>query len=261
MSRVAGTGRRRASAEKSRPSVFWPLAAIIVPAVGWFAKIEISGAENVPAEGAYVIAPNHYSEFDPLIVAVATWRIGRAPRFMAKESLFRVPVLGAALRATGMVPVARSSSSASAKQTLQQSEDLVTHGRGVIVYPEGSLTRDPDMWPMRGKTGAVRLALAGERVIPVIPAATWGVQQILPRYGKLRFWPPRRRVRVVFGPATDLSAFAGPGAKGSAGLVAATDAVMADVSALLGELRGEQPPAERWNPAAHGQNETGRLDS
>lgn len=253
--------RRRASPEKTRPSVFWPLAAIIVPTVGWFAKIEISGAEHLPAEGPYVLAPNHYSEFDPLIIAVGTWRMGRAPRFMAKESLFRVPVLGAALRATGMVPVARASSSAAAKQTLQQSEDLVTHGRGVIVYPEGSLTRDPDMWPMRGKTGAVRLALAAGEPIPVIPAATWGVQQILPRYGKLRFWPPRRRVRLALGPATDLSAFTGPGATGSANLIAATDAVMADISALLGTLRDEQPPTERWNPSAHGQNETGRLDA
>ncbi|WP_312677407.1 lysophospholipid acyltransferase family protein [Microbacterium sp.] len=249
-------GRRRASPEKTKPSVFWPLAAVVVPAVGWFAKIEITGGEHLPAAGPYVLAPNHYSEFDPLIIAVATWRLGRAPRFMAKESLFRVPVLGAALRATGMVPVARASSSAAAKQTLEQSEALVEHGRGVIVYPEGSLTRDPDMWPMRGKTGAVRLALAGD--IPVIPVAMWGVERILPRYGKLSFWPPRKRVQVRLGPATDLSPFRRP--SGGAALIAATDAVMADISDLLGELRGEHPPAERWNPAAHGQNETGRLE-
>lgn len=236
--------------------MFWPLAAIVVPVVGWFAKIEISGAEHLPVEGPYVLAPNHYSEFDPLILAVATWRLGRAPRFMAKESLFRVPVLGWSLRATGMVPVARSSSAAAAKQTLEQSESLVEHGRGVIVYPEGSLTRDPDMWPMRGKTGAVHLAIAGD--IPVIPVATWGVEHILPRYGKLRFWPPRKRVQVRLGPATDLSAFRG--VAGPAKLVAATDVVMADVSALLGELRGQTPPPERWNPSAHGQKETGRLE-
>lgn len=246
---------RRASTEKTRPSWFWVLAAPVIPAVGWFAKIEIAGGENLPREGSFVLAPNHYSEFDPLIIAVATWRLGRAPRFMAKESLFRVPVLGAALRATGMVPVARASSASAAKQTIEQSEALVRHGRGVIVYPEGSLTRDPDLWPMRGKTGAVRLALAGG--IPVIPVATWGVQQILPRYGKLRFWPPRRRVRMLVGPATDLSAFSGD----HPNLTAATDAVMADISSLLGRLRDEQPPAERWNPATHGQKETGRLDS
>ena len=256
MTGVSKSPRRQISPEKSRPTVFWPLAAVAVPVTGWFAKIEITGAEHLPVEGPYVLAPNHYSEFDPLIIAVATWRLGRAPRFMAKESLFRVPVLGWALRATGMVPVARSSSAAAAKQTLEQSESLVEHGRGVIVYPEGTLTRDPDMWPMRGKTGAVRLAVAGD--IPVIPVATWGVDRIMPRYGKLRFWPPRKRVQVRLGPASDLSAFRGT--TGPAKLVAATDVVMADVSALLGELRGLTPPAERWNPSAHGQKETGRLE-
>jgi len=238
--------------------VFWPAAALVVPAVGWFAKIEIEGGEHLPLDGSYVLAPNHYSEFDPLILAVATWRLGRAPRFMAKESLFRVPVLGWLLRATGMVPVARASTAAAAKQTLAQSTALVADRRGVIVYPEGSLTRDPDMWPMRGKTGAVRLALAASTPIPVIPVATWGVQEILPRYGKLRFWPPRRRVKMLLGPPVDLSAFAGTS---PATLTAATDAVMRDVSILLGRLRDETPPTERWNPSQHGQTETGRLDS
>lgn len=251
------TARRRSSAEKTRPSVFWPAAAIVVPAIGWFAKIEITGGEHLPMDGPYVLAPNHYSEFDPLIVAVAVWRLGRAPRFMAKESLFRIPVLGAVLRATGMVPVARASSAAGAKQSLTQAEQLVEHGRGVIVYPEGSLTREPELWPMRGKTGAARVALAGG--IPVIPAATWGVHEILPRYGKLSFWPPRKRVRVALGPPVDLARFAG--AAGPASLIGATDAVMADIAGLLGDLRGQKPPAHRWNPGEHGQKETGRLES
>ncbi len=253
---MGGGVRRRASAEKTRPSAFWPAAAIVVPAIGWFARIEISGGEHLPREGAFILAPNHYSEFDPLIVAVATWRLGRAPRFMAKESLFRVPVLGALLRATGMIPVARASTATAAKQTIVQAQQLAADGRGVIVYPEGSLTRDPDMWPMRGKTGAVRLALAGD--LPVIPVATWGVQQILPRYGKLRFFPPRRRVQVRLGAPVDLARFTDttPGS-----LVGATDAVMADISQLLAQLRGEPAPAQRWDPSAHGQKETGRLDS
>lgn len=237
--------------------MFWPAAAVVVPAVGWFAKIEITGGENLPIDGPYVLAPNHYSEFDPLIVAVATWRLGRAPRFMAKESLFRVPVLGALLRATGMIPVARAATATAAKHTIEQAEQLAADGRGVIVYPEGSLTRDPEMWPMRGKTGAVRLALAGG--LPVIPVATWGVQQILPRYGKLRIFPPRRRVQVVLGPAVNLDAYRT--APTQAGLVAATDVVMADITRLLGGLRGQTPPTERWNPSAHGQKEIGRLES
>ena len=240
--------------EKSRPSAFWPLAAIIVPLTGLFARIEIRGAENLPREGAYVLAPNHNSEFDPITVAVAVWRLGRAPRFMAKESLFKVPVLGAALRATGMVPVPRSSTSAN--QSMKAAQQIAKDGRGVIVYAEGTLTRDPDLWPMRGKTGAVRLALAGD--LPLIPMAQWGVQQILPRYGKLKF-PRRSHVIVEFGPAMDLSEYAG--STSPAVLTRATDDLMARISEMLSGIRGLPAPAERWNPSQHGQNETGRLES
>jgi 1-acyl-sn-glycerol-3-phosphate acyltransferase len=221
-------------------------------------KLEIENGEKLPREGAYVLAPNHMSEIDPLVVALAVWRLGRAPRFMAKESLFRVPVLGWVLRITGMVPVARATSAAAARATLEASETLVRLGRGVIVYPEGSLTRDPALWPMRGKTGAVRLALAGG--IPVIPMAQWGAQQVLPRYGKLKLWPLRRRVQVRLGDPVDLSAYAAAATSQTA-LVEATDAVMADIAGLLGQIRGEAAPAQRWNPAEHGQKETGRLDS
>lgn len=244
-----------ASPEKSRPSAFWPLAAVVVPLVGMFARIEMRGVENLPREGAYVLAPNHNSEFDPLVIAVAVWRAGRAPRFLAKESLFKVPVLGAALRATGMVPVPRTSSSAN--QSIAAAQGIARDGRGVIVYPEGTLTRDPDLWPMRGKTGALRLALGGD--LPLIPMAQWGVQQILPRYGKLKF-PRRARVVVEFGPAMDVSEYRATATQ-PATLTRATDALMGRIAEMLAGLRGIPAPAERWNPSAHGQNETGRLES
>ena len=248
-----------ASSEKRRPSLFWPLAAIVVPLVSAIARIRITGRDKLPSEGAYVLAPNHYSEFDPLIVAVAVWRLGRAPRFMAKESLFRVPVLGWVLRSTGMIPVARSSSAAAAKQTMAQSEELVEHGRGVIVYPEGTLTRDPDLWPMRGKSGAVRLALADD--IPLIPMAHWGTQAIMGRYQKgLSLWPLRKPVLVAVGDPVDLSDLRGR-AHEPAALNEASTRLMNAITALLEELRGEKAPAERWNPTSHGQKETGRLDS
>ncbi len=249
--------RRRASAEKTKPTPFWLAAALVVPAVGLLARIEIEGGEHLPEEGPYVLAPNHYSEFDPIVIAVATWRLGRAPRFMAKESLFRVPVVGAVLKGLGMIPVSRTTSTSAAGQAISQAAELVADGRGVIVYPEGSLTREPDLWPMRGKSGAVRVAAAGD--IPIIPVATWGVQSILPRYGKFSAWPLRKRIRVRFGPRVELPFE--PGVTPSpTQLVAGTDAVMARISGLLGELRGETPPAERWNPGQHGQKETGRLE-
>ncbi|WP_367641349.1 lysophospholipid acyltransferase family protein [Microbacterium sp. SYP-A9085] len=250
--------RPRASTEKTRPSVFWPLAGVVVPLVSLMARIEIVGAEKLPRTGAFVLAANHHSEIDPLIVAVAVWRMGRAPRFMAKESLFRIPVVGWALRATGMVPVARTASSAAARETIQTSRTLVEHGRGVVVYPEGSLTRDPELWPMRGKTGAVRLALTGD--IPLIPMAQWGAQQLMPRYGRLRLWPPRRRMTVVVGDPVDLSEYRATGTQRDT-LTRATTTVMDRIAELLAGVRGTPAPAERWNPAAHGQKETGRLDS
>jgi 1-acyl-sn-glycerol-3-phosphate acyltransferase len=248
--------RRRLSAEKTRPSAFWPLAAIAVPLIGLIAKIEIEGEENLPEDGPYVLAPNHYSEIDPLLVAAAVWRLGRAPRFMAKESLFRVPGLGLALRATNMIPVARASSGAAAKQAIETAEKLAAQKAGVIVYPEGTLTRDPDMWPMRGKTGAARLALAGG--MPLIPMAHWGAERIFPRYGKMSFWPLRKRVRVVIGPALDLEGFTDR-AQHPAAQQEATALVMDRIAELLSGLRGAPAPAERWNPSAHGQAETGRL--
>ena len=247
------------SSETKRPSIFWPLAALIIPPVSLIAKIRVSGAEKLPREGSYVLAPNHYSEFDPLIVAVAVWRSGRAPRFMAKESLFKVPVLGWFLHRTGMIPVARTSSASSARQTMKQSEELVEHGRGVIVYPEGTLTRDPDMWPMRGKSGAVRLALADG--IPLIPMAQWGTQAIMGRYQKgLSQWPLRKPVRVLIGDPVDVSDLRERAGEPAA-LTEATNRLMNAITALLEELRDEKAPAERWNPANHGQKETGRLDS
>jgi 1-acyl-sn-glycerol-3-phosphate acyltransferase len=248
-----------AASERSRPSLFWPLAAIVIPPLSLLAKVTTEGAHKLPREGAFVLAPNHYSEFDPLIVAMAVYRIGRLPRFMAKESLFRIPVLGWVLTRTGMIPVARASSAAAAKQTMLQSRELVENGRGVIVYPEGTLTRDPELWPMRGKSGAVRLALSGD--IPLIPMAQWGTQQIMGRYQKgLSLWPLRKRVRVLVGDPVDLSDLRGR-AGDQAVLNEATERLMTAITALLEDLRGEKAPERRWNPTEHGQNETGRLDS
>lgn len=247
------------STEKSRPSLFWPLAAVVVPFVNYVSKIRIIDREKLPADGAFVLAPNHYSEFDPIIVAAAVWKLGRAPRFMAKESLFRVPVLGWLLKGTGMIPVARSSSRTASAQTIAQSRGLVEDGRGVIVYPEGTLTRDPELWPMRGKSGAVRLAMAGD--IPLIPMAQWGTQKIMGRYQKgLKLWPPRKQVDLIFGDPVDLSDLMGR-VNEPAAINEATDRLMKAITVLLEQLRDEKAPTKRWNPAEHGQKETGRLDS
>ncbi|WP_448810344.1 lysophospholipid acyltransferase family protein [Agromyces bauzanensis] len=241
--------------ETRRPSFFWVLAVIILPVMNLAIRFRFHHAERMPQSGAFVLAPNHYSEIDPVVIGVASWKLGRAPRFLAKASLFKNPVLAWILRTSGQIPVERAGSRSHA--ALRAAEELVEKGRMVVVYPEGSLTRDPDLWPMRGKTGAVRIAL--ERDIPIIPVAHWGAQALLPRYGKKLSLFPRKTIHVAIGEPLDLAAYRGKPLD-QATLLKATGELMNAIAALLSELRGEPAPAERWDPAAHGQKETGRLE-
>jgi 1-acyl-sn-glycerol-3-phosphate acyltransferase len=231
------------------------LAVLVIPIMGALSKITILGGEKVPGSGAFVLAPNHYSEIDPLVIGVAMWKVGRMPRFLAKASLFRVPGLGAIMRASKQVPVERNGSARSA-DPLAAARQITEHGLAVIIYPEGTLTRDPDYWPMRGKFGAVRMAL--DAGIPIIPVAHWGTQLVLPRYGKLSLFP-RKTITVKYGDAVDLSAFRGKPVNTKL-LAAATNVVMNDITALLEDLRGASAPPERWDPAAMHQAETGHFD-
>jgi 1-acyl-sn-glycerol-3-phosphate acyltransferase len=251
-----GAVARRSKPEKYSPSWFWPLGGIAAPFIRSVARVTTIDDHNLPERGAFVLAPNHYSEIDPLVVAVAVWRLGRKPRFLAKASLFKVPVIGPAFRATGQIPVERDGMSRSSIP-LDEAQKLVREQSGIIVYPEGSLTRDPDLWPMRGKVGAVRLAL--EHDIPLIPAAHWGTQNLMGRYSKGIRMFPRSRIDLVFGEPVDLSAFRGRPID-AALLTEATEVLMQHITALLARLRGEPAPAVRWNPKSQGQTETGRFD-
>lgn len=190
------------------------------------------------------------------MIGVASWHMGRLPRFMAKASILKVPFLGWLLRKSGQIPVERDGSTRSSA-ALVAARELVTKGRAVIVYPEGSLTRDPDMWPMRGKSGAVRLAL--EQGIPIIPVAHWGTQAVMARYSKKIHFFPRHTIDVKVGDPVDLSEFAGRPMDNKT-LTAATSKVMDAITELLEDLRDEKAPAIRWNPAEHNQSETGRFE-
>ncbi len=251
--------RSRPSAEKRRPSVFWFLAGMILPVWSVMVRYRFTPQSKLPKTGPFILAPNHYSEIDPIAMGAAVWHLGRLPRFMAKASLFRVPVLGWVLRASGQIPVERQGSTRPARDGVNPmgaAGQLIERESGVIVYPEGSLTRDPDLWPMRGKSGAVRLAL--ESGIPLIPVAHWGTQDLMPRYAK-RIHPfPRKTIRVSVGEPLDLSRFENRPVDQRV-VTEATSLLMDSITALLAELRGEQPPAERWDPSKHQQNETGRF--
>ena len=245
--------QRPAKSEKT--PIFRLLAFLVVPFMSVVARYRIHDGDKVPKSGAFILAPNHYSEIDPLVVGVVMWKLGRMPHFMAKASIFKIPVLGYLAKISGQIPVERSGVARN-NDPLAAATRIADHGLAVVIYPEGSLTRDPDLWPMRGKTGAVRMAL--EAGIPLIPLAHWGTQKVMPRYGKKISVFPRKTVDVKIGDPVDLTEFRGrPLDSGT--LAAATNKVMVAITALTADLRGETPPAEPWDPAKNNQKETGRF--
>lgn len=250
--------RSRPGPEKRKPSIFWVLAALALPAWSAMARYRFTPKSKLPETGPFILAPNHYSEIDPLAMGAAVWHLGRVPRFMAKASLFRIPVVGKLLTASGQIPVEREGAARNAGGgAMGAASAIIEKEAGVIVYPEGTLTRDPDLWPMRGKSGAVRLAF--ETGIPLIPVAHWGTQELMPRYGK-RIHPfPRKTIHVAVGEPLDLSKYTS-GPIDQKAITAATGDLMAAITQLLAGLRGEEPPAERWDPSKHQQSETGRFE-
>ena len=241
------------SRKSEKTAIFRTFAFLLIPFMELVGRYRLHGTQNIPAVGSVVVSPNHYSDIDPIVIGYALYKLGRMPRFLAKASLFRIPVGGWMLRKAGQVPVERAGRNVA--NPLAAARRVAAAGHVVVIYPEGTLTRDPDLWPMRGKFGAVRTAL--DAGVPLIPAVSWGAQKILPRYGRLRLFP-RQNVDVVFGPPLDLAEFAGKSGDSKA-LAAATTKLMNTLAAMVGELRGETPPAKRWDPAEHGQSEIGRL--
>ena len=217
---------------------------ILRPLIPSLMKLDWHGLEHFPADGGMILAANHLSYADVLALSLFSDRVGRYPVFLAKSTLFDAKVLGPLMRWLGQLPVYRGQ--ADAALVLRDAEQGLRNGACVIFYPEATVTRDPDLWPMAAKTGAARLALSTGA--PVIPVAHWGAQDVLP-YGS--FKPhvlPRRTVHILAGPPVDLSAFAGQPLT-SQTLREATAVIMADITRLLGELRGAEPPAEPYHPA------------
>jgi 1-acyl-sn-glycerol-3-phosphate acyltransferase len=231
-----------------RPPLLWEALVVMLvkPLLLLFTKRDWRGREHLPRTGGVIIAPNHLSNIDPVLFAHYAYNNGRWPVYMAKGSLFGFPVLGTVLRKLRQIPVARGR--ADAALSLKAAEQALAEGACVVVYPEGTVTRDPDLWPMAAKTGVARLALATG--VPVIPVAHWGAQVMLP-YGREKHPRlfPRTTFRVLAGPPVDLSRYAGKPMRGAV-LREATADIMAAVTAQLAELRGEKPPEVPYDPAA-----------
>jgi 1-acyl-sn-glycerol-3-phosphate acyltransferase len=212
-------------------------AGVIRPFLFLVTRRDWQGQENIPQSGAAIVAVNHISYIDPLVFTHFIFDNGRAPRYLGKESLFRIPFVGRVLRGAGQIPVHRETDSA--KEALLTAVEALKSGEVIGIYPEATITRDPDLWPMAGKTGVARLALLSGA--PVIPCAQWGAQRLLSPYSKhLHLFPPKL-VHVHAGPPIDLSVWQGK-ADDQQALIEVTNKIVATITAMLAQIRHETPP-------------------
>lgn len=195
--------------------------------------------DRLPQRGGAILVTNHVSHVDPFLVAKMVIDGARTPRFLAKESIFDVKIVGSAMRAMGHIPVRRGT--ADARQSLDQAVAALRAGRMIVLHPEGTVTRDPDGWPMTGKTGAARLALLVPNV-PVIPVAQWGVQDSIDLYKKKVKLVPRPRHTISIGEPIDLSAYRGAAPTPQV-LREITEILMRQLRADVAELRGAPEPS------------------
>ncbi|MDR7300763.1 lysophospholipid acyltransferase family protein [Haloactinomyces albus] len=234
---------RRQTRERGRKGLggFWLGLAVVVfyPLQALLARTRVIGLERLPAEGPVLLVLNHVSHLDPIYDAVTVHRAGRLPRFLAKSTLWNIPLLRSVLRGVDQIPVYRGT--VDAQKSLQEAHRALEEDKVILIYPDGTITKDPSGWPMTPKVGVARLALGHD--VPVIPVARWGTREIYDHYNK-KFRPlPRKEVTIKFGEPIDLSAYRGLQAD-SRSLRAVSDLAMQRVRELLGEIRAEQPPSE-----------------
>lgn len=229
-------------------------ARILIPILNAISKHEWEGAENIPATGPAIVASNHVSYSDVLFLTQFLYLNGRAPRYIGKKSLFEIPIIGRILYAAEQIPVDRESQDAS--KALDHAVACLMAGHIVGVYPEGTLTRDENLWPMAAKTGIARLAILTQA--PVIPVAAWGPHKVLSPYSKrLHVWP---RTKVIYraGPPVDLSRWYGK-IDDPQTLTEATAEVMKTLTTMLEEIRFERAPEIPFDPRQSDLPRTGNF--
>ena len=238
--------------DQDRPWTFLVGAGVLKPILIPMSSRTWIDGEKIPATGGCIVAVNHISHLDPLTMAHFVYDHGRVPRYLAKSTLFGNPVLGRFLKSAGQIPVERLSRNAIG--AYDAAVEAVNDGECVVIYPEGTLTRDPALWPMTGKSGAARIALATG--CPVIPVGQWGVQDILPPYAKLPDLFPRKRITMKAGDPVVLDdLLAQPVTRAT--VEQTTERIMAAITVIVAELRGEPAPKARFDQRSSGGQQIG----
>ena len=230
------------------------VAFFLKPLLNLIVKKDWQGGEKIPRSGAAIVVCNHISYLDPLTFTHFLYNQGRAPRYLGKKGVFDTPIVGWVVKAAGQIPVERESKGA--VKALEVAVSALRAGHLIGIYPEGTLTRDENLWPMTGKTGAARLALLTGA--PLIPCASWGPQEVIPRYRRRIKLFPRTKVSILVGDPVDLSPWKGRESDPKA-LEEATDHIMDRMTALLAQLRKEEPPRVRFDARSSDLPRTGNF--
>lgn len=225
---------------------------VLRPLLMGLTRREWTGAEHLPRGRGFVAVSNHISHVDVFVLGHFLNDAGIIPHFLGKVEVFEMPVVGAIVRAADQIPVHRETGQAS--DSYAAAVEAVRAGKCVGIYPEGTLTRQPDLWPMRGKTGAARVALRTR--CPVIPVAQWGAQQVLAPYGRRPSLLPRHTMQVRAGKPVDLDDLYDLPLSAEV-LGEASERIMGALTAELEVLRGEKAPPGRYDPREHGLTVTG----
>ena len=217
--------------------------AILYPLDGLLFRIRFRNLDRVPPPGqGVIIALNHVSHIDTVLMARLVWQSGRVPRFMIKAGVFSKPLLKQIMYGAKQIPVYRGTSDAAA--SLRDAVTALEQGEAVVIYPEGTITKDPAQWPMQGKTGIARLVLLSPDT-PVVPVGQWGAQQ--GRGNLLRRLVTRRTAMASVGHPLDLTRFRGK-EPSAATLREITDEIMTAIRDEVAALRGEAAPVEFFKP-------------
>jgi len=228
------------------PPWFRRLAPILHAALSLLIRRDWDKFPALPSTGPAILVFNHLSSFDAVVVADYVLYHGRYPYFLAKDSLFNVPVLKHLMRAIDQIPVYRGTDQAG--DALAEAKHRLAQGKIVVIFMEGTTCRDPKLWPFAAKTGAARLAI--DTGVPVIPVGQWGVSTLCPdNAGPQRAPEPVPRPWVHFrgGRPVDLSAF-GRDATDRAAVRGATTTILDALVRQVEVARGKKAPPKRWNP-------------
>ncbi|CAM3765760.1 1-acyl-sn-glycerol-3-phosphate acyltransferase [Kibdelosporangium persicum] len=236
-------------ARREKDGIWVKITASVFYPITWLSRQVIRGQERIPRTGGAILVFNHISHLDPVVDAVFVHRNKRVPRFLAKDSLFRIPVAGKIIGGAGSIPVYRGT--ANAADSLRDANKALREGKLICIYPEGTISKDPEGWPMRSFPGVARLALAND--VPVLPVARWGTNHILNGYTKT-FRPfPRKTVTIHVGEPVDLSQFRAEDPPANTTLIRVTELIMNEVKKMLAEIRGQEAPAGFFNPKKAGK--------